>query len=150
MEMDKFSTRGQDPYEMTDEKREFIRKEIFPYQDGKSLEDKFLKRVPKYTAKILINTGIIDNDSKWRQAVGEVTPYYEDILFPKGYNKIKEEALEKIELLTYHMLGIDKYKNLGLDDYIYKYEVPSNEVMKELEDIVKSCDVEVLKYKQPQ
>lgn len=45
------------------------------------------------------------------------------------------------------MLGIDKYKNLGLDDYIYKYEVPSNEVMKELEDIVKSCDVEVLKYK---
>ncbi len=53
----------------------------------------------------------------------------------------------KIELLPYHMLGIDKYKNLGLDDYIYKYEVPSNEVMKELEDIVKSCDVEVLKYK---
>lgn len=115
-EMDKFSTRGQDPYEMTDEQREFIRKEIFPYWDGKSLEDKFLKRVPKDTAKILIDTGIIDNDSKWRQAVGEVTPDYEDILFPKGYKKIKEEALEKIENLDIaiaeNIEKIDFYKSI--------------------------------------
>lgn len=115
-EMDKFSTRSQDPYEMDDNQREFMRKEIFPYWDGKSLEDKFLKRVPKDTAKILIDTGIIDNDSKWRQAVGEVTPDFEDILFPKGYIKIKEEALEKIETLDIaipeNIEKIDFYKSL--------------------------------------
>lgn len=98
-EMDKFSTRKQDPYEITDEQRKFLRKEIFPYWHNKSLEEKFLKRIPEDTAKILIDTGIIDNDSKWRQAVGEVTPDFEDILFPKGYSKIKEEALEKIAAL---------------------------------------------------
>lgn len=98
-EMDKFSTRGQDPYEMTDEQREFTRKEIFPYWKGKSLEELYLKRLPEDTAKILIDTGVLDNDSKWRQAVGEVTPDYEDILLPKGYQKIKEEALAKIEEL---------------------------------------------------
>ena len=69
-EMDKFSTRGQDPYEMTDEQREFTRKEIFPYWKGKSLEELYLKRLPEDTAKILIDTGVLDNDSKWRQAVG--------------------------------------------------------------------------------
>ncbi len=115
-EMDKFSTRSQDPYKMDDIQIEFMRKEIFPYWDGKSLEDKFLKRIPKDTAKILIDTGIIDNDSKWRQAVGEVTPDYEDILFAKGYTKIKEEALEKIETLDIaipkNIEKVDFYKSL--------------------------------------
>ncbi|MPM92711.1 4-hydroxyphenylacetate decarboxylase activating enzyme [bioreactor metagenome] len=53
----------------------------------------------------------------------------------------------KIELLPYHMFGIDKYKNLGLEDYIYKYETPSDKTMKKLEEVVKNCGVEVMKYK---
>ena len=91
-EMDSFDKRPQDPYYITEEQIGFIRNKIFPYWRGRSLEEFFLNQVPEGTAKISIDTGIIDNDSKWRQAVGEITPDYEDILFPQGYGRIKEEA----------------------------------------------------------
>ncbi|RDY26996.1 formate C-acetyltransferase/glycerol dehydratase family glycyl radical enzyme [Romboutsia weinsteinii] len=114
-EMDNFDKRTQDPYIMTDEQRGFVRKEVFPYWKGKSLEEVFLARVPEETGKILIDTGIIDNDSKWRQAVGEVTPDYQDILFKKGYKKIKEEAEAKIRELDIsdpeNIEKIDFYKS---------------------------------------
>ncbi len=65
--------------------------------EGKIFEEVFLARIPEDTAKILVDTGIIDNDSKWRQAVGEVTPDYQDILFVKGYKGIKEDADKKLK-----------------------------------------------------
>lgn len=94
-EMDSFDSRPQDPYVMTAEQRAFVRSDIWPYWKGKSLEEAFLKRVPPETAKILVDTGIVDNDSKWRQAVGEITPDYQDVLFPKGFREIQEEARQK-------------------------------------------------------
>ena len=72
-EMDDFDKRSQDPYVMTDEQRAFVREKIFPYWKGKSLEEAFLARVPEETRKIAVDTGVIDNDSKWRQAVGEIS-----------------------------------------------------------------------------
>lgn len=100
-EMDTFSDRAQDPYVMTKEQCEYVRKEIFPYWKGKSLEEAFLARMPEDTAKIGVDTGILDNDSKWRQAVGEVTPDYQDQLFPKGFGGIIREAEEKKAALSY-------------------------------------------------
>ena len=47
-----------------------------------------------------MDTGIIDNDSKWRQAVGEITPDYQDVLFKKGFGGIIREAREKLEGLN--------------------------------------------------
>ncbi|SHE48358.1 Pyruvate formate lyase-like [Tissierella praeacuta DSM 18095] len=91
-EMDNFDKRVQDPYVMTDEQREYVRKEIFPYWKGKSLEEFFLAQLPKETAKVVVDTGIVDNDSKWRQAVGEITPDYQDVLFKKGFGGIIKEA----------------------------------------------------------
>ena len=44
-EMDHFSERKQDPYEMTAAQRAFVRKNIFPYWKGKSLEEAFLRRL---------------------------------------------------------------------------------------------------------
>lgn len=100
-EMDQFDKRPQDPYEMTDEQRSFVRENIFPYWENQSLEEYFLTQLPEESAKLVIDTGIIDNDSKWRQAVGEITPDYQDILFVKGFKGIKEEADEKLTLLDY-------------------------------------------------
>lgn len=52
----------------------------------------------------------------------------------------------KMELLPYHMFGIDKYKDLGLEDYIYRYQVPDKNLMNKLEDMIKRCGVEIVKY----
>ncbi len=99
-EMDNFDKRVQDPYEMTDQQRDYVRQNIFPYWKGKSLEELFLAQLPKDTAKVTVDTGIVDNDSKWRQAVGEITPDYEDVLFKKGFGGIIKQANESIACLT--------------------------------------------------
>ena len=98
-EMDTFDTRSQDPYHMTQAQRDFVRREIFPYWKGKSLEEAFLARLPEDTKKIGVDTGILDNDSKWRQAVGEITPDYQDVLFRKGFGGIIREAQAHIDAL---------------------------------------------------
>jgi choline trimethylamine-lyase len=99
-EMDNFDKRVQDPYIMTDEQRAFVRENIFPYWKGKSLEEAFLAQLPKETAKVVVDTGFVDNDSKWRQAVGEITPDYQDVLFRKGFGGIIREAKEHISKLS--------------------------------------------------
>ena len=95
-EMDTFSSRPQDPYEMTDEQRKFMREKVFPYWKGKSLEEAFLARLPEDTKHIGVDTGVIDSDSKWRQAVGEITPDYQDVLFKKGFGGLIRQAEEKM------------------------------------------------------
>lgn len=99
-EMDNFDKRVQDPYVMTDDQRAFVRKNIFPYWKGKSLEEAFLSQLPNETAKVAVDTGFVDNDSKWRQAVGEITPDYQDVLFKKGFGGIIREAKENISKLS--------------------------------------------------
>jgi len=99
-EMDNFSNRVQDPYEMTDAQRDFVRRNIFPYWQGKSLEEAFLAQIPKETAKVAVDTGIVDCDSKWRQSVGEITPDYEDVLFVKGFQGIMDTCREKLGHLS--------------------------------------------------
>ncbi|SHK13589.1 glycyl radical protein [Desulforamulus aeronauticus] len=99
-EMDDFDKRVQDPYIITDEQRAFVRKNIFPYWQGKSLEEAFLAQLPAETAKVAVDTGFIDNDSKWRQAVGEITPDYQDVLFKKGFSGIIREAKEHLAELS--------------------------------------------------
>lgn len=99
-EMDNFDRRVQDPYVMTDDQRAFLRENIFPYWKGKSLEEAFLAQLPEETAKVVVDTGFVDNDSKWRQAVGEITPDYQDVLFKKGFGGIIREAKENISRLS--------------------------------------------------
>ena len=98
-EMDTFDKRPQDPYEITSEQIDFIRENIFPYWQNQSLEETFLAQLPSETAKLAVDTGIIDNDSKWRQAVGEISPDYQDVLFVKGFGGIIKEAKENLKKL---------------------------------------------------
>ncbi|WP_025437039.1 glycyl radical protein [Peptoclostridium acidaminophilum] len=118
-EMDSFESRSQDPYTIGDEQKAILKNDIFHYWKGKSLEETFLARLPEETARIGVDTGIIDNDSKWRSAVGEITPDYQDIIFVKGFAGIKQEALEKLE-------GIEPISNENIDKInFYKAAVES-------------------------
>ena len=98
-EMDEFASRSQDPYSIDEEAKRKLRQGIFPYWRGKSLEETFLSRIHPATAKVLVDTGILDNDSKWRNAVGEITADYQDIVFKKGFGGIRAEAMAKLETL---------------------------------------------------
>ena len=91
--------RAQDPYEIDEESRDELMNEILPQWQGQSVEEAFLARVPGETARIAVDTGIVDNDSKWRCAVGEITPDFQDILFASGFRGIIEDAQSKQKTL---------------------------------------------------
>ena len=150
-EMDNFATRSQDPYLMTDEQREFVRREIFPYWRGKSLEEHFLAQLPEATKHIGVDTGIIDNDSKWRQAVGEITPDYQDVLFKKGFGGIMREAREKLaELRPNSAEAIEKinfYNSIlltsqGIIDFAQRYAAKALELAAAESDALRKSELE--------
>lgn len=95
-EMDNFAQRTQDQYDISDIDKFILRKDIFPYWQNKSLEETFLARLDEKTTRVLVDTGIVDNDSKWRSAVGEITADYTDIFFQKGFGGLKKEAEAKL------------------------------------------------------
>ena len=95
-----------------------------------------IKKLSKLNKSIVIRIPIIPGFNDSIENIEE-TSYF-----------VKENISNpKIELLPYHILGIDKYKYLGLENLIYKYEVPSNEHMSSLEKIIENCGVKVVNYK---
>lgn len=156
-EMDHFSDRVQDPYEMTDEQRDFVRKNIFPYWKGKSLEEAFLAQVPEDIANVAVDTGIIDIDSKWRQSVGEITPDYQDVLFKKGFRGIIDCCKEKLSHIKLSQPGAmekrDFYRSVilcgeGMIALAHRYASKADDMAaaekdsvrrKELEQIASIC-----------
>jgi pyruvate formate-lyase/glycerol dehydratase family glycyl radical enzyme len=98
-EMDGLEAREQDPYRISPEQREVLADQIFPYWRGQSLEEAYLARLPEETAVLAVDTGIVDNDSKWRAYVGEITPDYEDVIFAKGFAGIRQEAESRLARL---------------------------------------------------
>ncbi|SDO54878.1 glycyl radical protein [Desulforhopalus singaporensis] len=100
-ELDTIETRPRDPYYISPEHRKLFLEEIVPYWKTRSLEEKALAQFPAETLKTGVNTDILDTEMKWRSHVGEITPDFQDIVFPKGFRKIRDEAREKLEELKY-------------------------------------------------
>jgi formate C-acetyltransferase len=98
-ELDDFQIRSQDPYGVTEEQKRRLREDIFPFWKGRSLEEAYLARLPQETAWVTVDTGVVDNDSKWRAYVGENTPDFQDIVFVKGFEGIRSEAQERLAAL---------------------------------------------------
>lgn len=149
-EMDHFSDRVQDPYEMTDEQRAYVRENIFPYWKGKSLEEAYLSQLPTETAKVAVDTGIVDIDSKWRQSVGEITPDYEDGLLNKGFRGIIDECQEKLSHLKLSRPGdlkkMDFYHSVilcseGMIELAHRYVDKAKEMAAAETDSVRKAEL---------
>ncbi|MBC6678505.1 glycyl radical protein [Zhenpiania hominis] len=97
-EVDTISTRKQDPYRISEEDKKILKEEIFPYWEGKSVSEHWIKQIPPYVRELAVKTGIIDVEIKTQSAAGETAPYWE-MLFEKGLGQIKQEAREAMENL---------------------------------------------------
>ncbi len=97
-EVDTISTRKQDPYLISEEDKTVLKEEIFPYWKGKSVSEHWLKQIPPYVRDLAVKTGIIDVEIKTQSAAGETAPYWE-MVFEKGFGRIREEAQAAIDAL---------------------------------------------------
>lgn len=149
-EIDTFPERSQDPYEVTPEQVDFIKKNIFPYWKGKSVEEAFLSRIPEETKIIGVDTGFLDTDSKWRNGVGEISPDYIDVLLPKGYGGIKKEAEEHLanlsEAIAEDRKKIDYYKSIvlicdGMINLGRRYAQKAEEMARDEKDATRKAEL---------
>lgn len=97
-EIDTIASRKQDPYETTPELIKELKEEIFPYWEGKTVSEHWLKQLPPYVRELAVKTGIIDCDIKTQSAPGETAPYWE-MLFEKGIGGLINEAQEYLSKL---------------------------------------------------
>lgn len=98
-ELDTMDKRPQDPYAISDEDREILRNEIFPYwEQGKSMEDYFLAHATEEIKNISYQTNIVFPDNNTAAGAGETAADFEKVL-KKGFKAIRAEAQEKLEEL---------------------------------------------------
>lgn len=103
-ELDTIDTRAQDPYAITDEEKRVFRTEIYPYWQGKTVEDHFKKQVPAESLAILNVGGVIDSAIKYNCVPGDFVPDFPYILSKgiDGISAMAREGLSKIDLARCH------------------------------------------------
>lgn len=98
-ELDTMDKRPQDPYAISNNDREILRNEIFPYwEQGKSMEDYFLAHATDEIKNISYQTNIVFPDNNTAAGAGETSADFEKIL-TKGFKAIKAEAQSKLDEL---------------------------------------------------
>ena len=97
-ELDTIDTREYDPYVVSDETKEILRDEVFPYWRGKSLEEWVIDTLPAETRHVTVDSPIIFLGEKLDSGPGQIGPDYE-ILLSQGLMGIKEQAQEILKTL---------------------------------------------------
>lgn len=99
-ELDNLPFRAQDPYQIDDQTKRLLREEVFPYWQGRSLDE---------MAETQLNTfglwewchsdGICDVTIKTQNGAGDSCPGYDNILLTKGIAGIREDAAARLVAL---------------------------------------------------
>lgn len=98
-ELDTIDTRPQDPYEISEDDREELRRVILPYWEGKSMEEYCMYQMTDEIRNIAVGTNIVFGENKTTVGGGETAVGYESIIFKKGFKGLMEEAQEKLDAL---------------------------------------------------
>jgi len=100
-ELDTLSTRAQDPYEISEEVKRELRDEIFPYWQGRSL-DEMAETQLRHADLWAWSTheGICDLSIKTQNGGGDSCPGYDIILLKKGFGGIRQHAREALGSLS--------------------------------------------------
>lgn len=100
-ELDTMSTRPQDPYQISDEDKKVLRDIVFPYWEGKTMEDYYIANLSEDIKSVAFNTGIVFGENKSQAGAGEFSAGYRNIILKKGFKGIKQEAVEKLNQLDF-------------------------------------------------
>lgn len=150
-EMDTIQSRPADPYVLTEQQKKLLKEEIFPYWEGKSVEEIVLSRLPAETRKLGVDSGLIDSEIKWRSGVAEITPEYEDIIFKKGFKGIQQEAqacLEDLQPINQEQLDRSRFYQAvvevcqGLITFGHRYAEKAAEMAVQEVDVARRQELE--------
>lgn len=103
-ELPKIRTRKIDPFALSQDDEDILRREILPYWKGKTINEKVFDQIPGWVKVLLYEnpshypaagTSIIDNFSLLEKGIGTVVPNYEAVL-KKGLNGLIDEAEQGI------------------------------------------------------
>ncbi|GAB6181270.1 choline trimethylamine-lyase [Desulfotomaculum defluvii] len=117
-ELDTMSTRPQDPFEISEEDKRILREEIFPFWEGKSLDEVCQQQYEEAGVWSFSGEAYV-SDLSYHQVNGggDTCPGYDVILVTKGINGVRQEAIDKLKSLSMEKPeDIDKI-------YFYKAEI---------------------------
>lgn len=95
---------------------------------GKSGLDQFLKVVDKSGTKLWIRHVVVPNLTDSKEHIKKLAGIIKNI-----------KNVEKVELLPYHTLGVNKYDKLGVKYRLKDTQAMDREKCKELEEYLKAC-----------
>ena len=100
-ELDTLSTRPQDPYAIREEDKQTLRDEIFPFWQGRSVDEIAETQLRQASLWAFTSESFIcDVSVKTQNGGGDTCPGYDNILLVKGFAGIMAEAGASLETLS--------------------------------------------------
>lgn len=117
-ELDTMSTRPQDPFQISEEDKRILQEEIFPYWEGKSLDEICQNQYEEAGVWSFSGESFV-SDLSYHQVNGggDTCPGYDVILIQKGINGARQEAVDRLSKLS--MENPDDLDKI----YFYKAEI---------------------------
>ncbi len=100
-ELDTLATRSQDPYDIREEDKRVLREEIFPFWEGRSVDEAAETQLRQAGLwELTSESCICDVSIKTQNGGGDTCPGYDNILLVKGFAGIMAEAEARLAGLS--------------------------------------------------
>lgn len=106
-------TREISPFNFSEEEKDILVNEIYPYWKGKTYFEEFSQALPPELSKVIFEQDgsyasryVVNETSSWRSAIQWVPDYQKGLT--RGFQAIKDEALDKVAALNEQPHGVTK------------------------------------------